>query len=109
MSHEGTFGKQMLNTRELALVDEITHRAVTLLEEFDNPQPRWRLFLLIATAHRVLPLDLEAMTTGRVQDFAHDIGGMMRHLNVRERRWEDCFTPRFTKREPVILTGDFHG
>jgi hypothetical protein len=31
------------------------------------------------------------------RDFAHDVAGIMRHLNRETGQLEECFTPRFTR------------
>lgn len=45
------------------------------------------------------PLRLDDLLNADAFQFAHDIGGIRRHLNRETGKLEDCFVPRFTVRE----------
>ncbi len=48
-----------------------------------------------------LPIDWDAMLAGDAFDFAHDIVGILRHMDRRTGKLGDCFVPRFAKIDPM--------
>lgn len=52
---------------------------------------------LAACHNYACPLDLEAMTTGPIQDVLHDLFGIRAHLNRETGQLEDFFVPRFAR------------
>ena len=49
----------------------------------------------ISVVHAHTPLRLAELADAGEFDFAHDIGGIGRHLNRETGELEDCFVPRF--------------
>jgi len=43
------------------------------------------------------PLDWDALADGDVQDVAHDVFGIIHHIDRDTGRLGDCFSPRFAK------------
>lgn len=81
---------------EKTLALAIADRALQLAASYDVEQ-RWSridTIDLVLLAHRGCPLDLEQFLHSSDQDFAHDIGGIRRHLNRITGQLEDGFTPR---------------
>lgn len=58
---------------------------------------------LLAVHNNVVSLDLPALLAAPDVDFAHDIGGIGRHLNRRTVELDGCFCPRFVRREGVAV------
>lgn len=54
---------------------------------------------LTATHANGCPLDLEGLANAKAFDFWHDIRGIQRHLNRDTGKLEDCFLPRYKRRE----------
>lgn len=53
------------------------------------------LMMDLSACHNTCPLKLEELFNADLSDFAHDIGGIMKHINRRTGQLEDCFLPRF--------------
>ena len=49
----------------------------------------------ISVVHAHTPLRLTELADADDFDFAHDIGGIGRHLNRETGELEDCFVPRY--------------
>jgi hypothetical protein len=49
--------------------------------------------------HHFCPLDLAGLLNANMSDFAHDIGGILRHLNHATGQLEDGFYPRFAAKQ----------
>lgn len=47
------------------------------------------------------PLDLQRMLHGNLENLAHDIYGIHRHLNRTTGKLENCFWPRMVARKEV--------
>jgi len=86
---------------EMGHVDKITTRAIPLFAKVGVHVDRLDVVMDLAATHKTCPLDLAAMADGREEDFAHDIGGIRRHLNRITGELEDCFVPRFARRTAV--------
>lgn len=53
----------------------------------------------ISVVHHRTPLRLRELADAGDFNFAHDIGGIGRHLNRQTGDLEDCFVPRFAAPE----------
>lgn len=49
------------------------------------------------------PLRLSELLEAPAYDFAHDVSGIMRHLNRKTGKLGGCFLPRFSAPEPVAV------
>jgi hypothetical protein len=79
--------------RIMAIMD----RAWPVLEEagWDKGAHPMVTLKLMVCHQAICPLRLDAMLEGDMLDLIHDVAGINRHLNLRQRRLEDAFTPRY--------------
>jgi hypothetical protein len=84
-------------TREdLEIIEEIVDRACRLITVTGAPMPtKMDLLMDIEAAHIVCPLRLNDLLGASDSNFAHDIGGIRRHLNRETGELEGCFLPRY--------------
>lgn len=77
--------------------DEITliHRIALRAYEINNDINFTTLMMDLSACHNTCPLKLEELFNADLSDFAHDVGGIMCHINRRTGQLEDCFLPRF--------------
>jgi hypothetical protein len=45
----------------------------------------------------ICPLRLDELAEADEANFAHDVGGIHRHLDLGNKKLNDCFRPRFAK------------
>jgi hypothetical protein len=83
--------------RETALLTEIVNRAEKLSRRFKQPTVRATIVLDLVMAHRMQPLDLELLLAADDVNFAHDVFGIMRHIDRNSGAMRDCFVPRFAR------------
>jgi hypothetical protein len=83
--------------RETALLTEIVNRAEKLSRRFKQPTVRATIVLDLVMAHRMQPLDLELLLAADDVNFAHDVFGIMRHIDRKSGAMRDCFVPRFAR------------
>ena len=94
----------MLTKDDIRLIHAIAERAAELyvrLGFLDRTSVRFARFGIaheIMTVHReIVPLRLQEFLDADDGNFAHDIGGIHRHLdNADKPRLKDCFLPRFS-------------
>jgi len=82
-------------------VDAIVTRAVEAFAKFGVHVTRIHMRMNLSAAHAVCPLDLARLAAADNFNFTHDIGGIEKHLNKTTGEIEDCFVPRFARREAV--------
>lgn len=84
---------------ELNLIKRIADRAAGLYERINGEAvPPQFIAAEIEFVHRnVCPLRLKEFADTDDGNFAHDIGGIHRHLNLSKKQFEDCFCPRFAQ------------
>jgi hypothetical protein len=93
----------MINRQDLTTIHAIADRAVALylrlgLLEARNKFARYGIAHELMTVHgEIVPLRLAEMLAADDSNFAHDIGGIHRHLDdaATPPRLRDCFLPRF--------------
>ena len=51
----------------------------------------------IELAHSNHPLNLNGLLNASDLDLAHDVGGIIQHLNRASGKLEDCFSPRWSE------------
>lgn len=94
-----THYQREISKYEMTLLLKIAERAEALYAEQGVRAPdRLTLLMDLEHAHAHIPLDLGAMLQGEDTDFAHDIGGIVRHMDRRTGKLGDCFIPRFALR-----------
>lgn len=85
----------MPTTQELSrtrTIHAITKRAKTLMPKLTIGFESLSMDLQLADCH--IPLDLVTFLVAPDPDFAHDITGILRHLNRRTGKLQDYFVPR---------------
>jgi len=87
----------MKTTRsEFEMIVKIAERAEAMYEELGvQPPERTTLLMDIEHAHADIPMDLLAFLMADSGNFAHDIGGIVRHMDRTTGKLGDCFVPRF--------------
>jgi hypothetical protein len=83
-----------ISDREIALIGGIAERAVRLAEQCGYDLRAGMVILDLAQCHVVTPLDLALLLAAPDQDFAHDVYGIVGHLDRETGKLRDCFLPR---------------
>lgn len=76
---------------EQTAVDRIMERAKRLLPDI----PPLTLRMDLAATHAHTPLRLEEFAAADAFNFAHDMGGIVGHMDRETGELTDCFVPRF--------------
>jgi hypothetical protein len=82
---------------ETDLIKRIVDRAEQLARRFKQQTPRAAIVLDLVMAHRMQPLDLKMLLAADDGNFAHDVFGIMRHIDRNSGVMRDCFVPRFAR------------
>lgn len=83
-------------TEEFKTITEIANRALTL--PWGDMPTKLDILMDLSAVHEKTPLDLERLYAADAVNFAHDLGGIRRHLNRETLELEDHFLPRFLRR-----------
>lgn len=83
-----------LSAEEEALVWKIVRRAAKMLKKRRRKLDGLSLYMDIAATRAQAPLDLKRLYEFSDFDFAHDVFGIMRHMNRRTGKLADFFLPR---------------
>lgn len=85
---------------EAEIVAEIAERASAMAEKYGVVYRRLDAIMDISACHASgMPLRLRDLLAAKDGDFAHDVFGIRRHLNRTNGAVEDCFVPRFARRQ----------
>lgn len=84
-----------LTAEEKATVDRIVDRAVAMYAAAGYPRKSIDIRMDIEATHARLPLRLEELVEADDFNFAHDIGGIARHLDRKTGLLTGHFLPRF--------------
>jgi len=76
---------------ELNVIGKIVRRAATMTAELD----RLSLHIDLDACMRECPLDLDALLNADDANFAHDVFGIVRHMDRTTGQLTGCFRPRF--------------
>jgi hypothetical protein len=86
----------MLSLEEHKLIRQIADRASRLYDGIGTKVAPIYIEAEISYVHvHVCPLRLKEFAEADGANFAHDIVGIHRHLNMSRNVLEDCFLPRF--------------
>ena len=86
-----------ITKEETEQINAICNRA---LKMFPNLSDKMSLTMDITATHKNgTPLDLPKLMSFDGGNFAHDIFGIMKHINRRTGELEDCFLPRCSKHD----------
>lgn len=78
------------------LIEKIVERAVGMWREADHDLDIMTAMMDITACHaNGCPLKLQELYNAKGTDFAHDVGGIMRHINRQTGQLGDCFLPRY--------------
>jgi hypothetical protein len=81
---------------ELETTTRIIDRAYTMARQNGMTLDRFSLEMDLAATHALTPLDLDALLAADDFNFAHDVFGIMGHINRATGTMGDGFVPRFT-------------
>ena len=80
---------------EQSVVDRIVGRATKVMSRHGYPLDRMSLEMDIAATHAKCPLRLQELLNADDFNFAHDVFGIMGHIDRSTGLLGDCFVPRF--------------
>jgi hypothetical protein len=89
--------RRKVSDADFLLIDAIASRFEREFPEFRETIPRHVIVVNLLDVHDRIPLDLPAMFSGRLSDFAHDIGGIVNRWDPANQEFRDCFHPRYAK------------
>lgn len=79
------------------VIGEIAERAIDTLPWTGQVPTLMEIMMDITATHaNGCPLRLVELKEADLTNFAHDIGGIRRHLNRQTGKLEDCFSPRYS-------------
>ncbi len=82
---------------EDVLIDKIINRAIEL--EFDNVNYQDSSMDLSAVHSNDVKIDFEKLLSADDFNFIHDFEGIRQNINRNTGKLNNCFLPRFTKRD----------
>jgi len=80
---------------DMATATRIAKRAIELGVELDYVD----ICMAIEKCHISNPLDLYGLLEANASDLIHDVTGIYRHLNWGTDELEDCFIPKYSKKQ----------
>lgn len=86
----------MITMQDHKLIKKIAQRAADLYDRI-GVRVHWHFIAseLTIVHDEIVRLRLAELLEARDGDFAHDIGGIHRHLRIEREPQLDCFLPRF--------------
>ena len=88
-----------VSREDSALIERITGRAVRLFAKHGQQIDGLSLMMDVTATHaNGCPLKLAELADADDSNFAHDIGGIRRHLDRETGHLTGCFLPRFHAR-----------
>lgn len=90
-----------LTSEEVDVAEQIASRAVDLYKRHVSGKPikKMEFVMDICACHLKCPLDLFRLLCADDGNFSHDVFGIRKHMNRETGELQDCFLPRFAKRE----------
>ena len=79
---------------EHALISQVARRGYAMFPFHTDYQT---LVMDITAAHIDVPMRLDELLEADAENFAHDIGGIVRHIDRDTGKLKDCFVPRFAR------------
>lgn len=87
------------------MIFQIVDRAVAMSRKFSRrPIRRVDVLLSIRAAHADCPMRLRDLLDANDANFAHDIFGILRHINPATGKLTDGFVPRFCQRKDAVAS-----
>lgn len=89
-----------LSRGDFELMDRIVSRAMRMAREHGQPDlPAIDILMDLTACHaNGCPLQLAQLLEAPDSDFAHDVFGIMRHIDRETGKLGDCFSPRYSVR-----------
>ena len=87
----------MKKKEEMGLILKIVKRGYPTME--GHYRIRLDMMMDIEAVHENCPLELEKLLYADDTNFYHDITGIFANLNRRTKKLENCFVPRFAKKQ----------
>lgn len=84
-----------INKSDSELISSIVTRAQQIEKSLDCLSLRMDLMACHANG---CPMNFQKLLDADDFNFTHDVSGIMRHLNRKTGKLEDCFLPRFATR-----------
>lgn len=85
--------------RDLRTISNIAKRAARLAAHHGDNVKALEIAACLLWAHERCPLDLERLEQAGDGNFAHDVFGIRRHINLDggDELFRDCFWPRYAR------------
>lgn len=94
------FNKMVVSKRaELDLILKIAERGYEEMSMYGVYKDKLSMLMDLEAAHADCPLDLQRLLDADEANFYHDVMGIFKNINRRTKKLENCFVPRFAKRE----------
>jgi uncharacterized protein DUF6874 len=85
-----------VSANDLEKIIKIMLRAASMLDLADHNCDRLSLCLDLSACHaNGCALDLDGLLCASGRDFAHDICGIMKHIDRKTGKLTDCFLPHY--------------
>jgi hypothetical protein len=82
------------------IIVAIAERYEQALKDFGQKPNRLKIIMDIeATHNNGCPLDLRGLLVAGMFDLVHDVGGIQSNINRKTGKLENCFVPRYNKKE----------
>ena len=88
---------EQLTDQDVRPIHELAVRASKLAARESVTYPVLDASMDITAVHLHTPLDLNALACANDLEFAHDVFGILQHINRHTGELENGFTPRFAK------------
>lgn len=75
-------------------VKTIIQRTAAMVKDHGKRLDRTSLYMDLSAAHATCPLNLAKLASADDFNLAHDVFGIMRHMNRTTGQLMDCFVPR---------------
>jgi len=82
---------------DMRVIGVIVDRA----QESGIERDRLDLLMDLQVVHNTCPLDLAGLVNAKNTDFLHDVYGIINNLNRETGQLENCFLPRFSRRQLI--------
>ncbi len=89
----------MTKKKEMDLILKIVDRGYDEMCTYGLYKTKLDMIMDIETAHKNCPLDLQKLLDADEANFYHDVMGIFKNLNRQTKKLENCFVPRFAKKE----------
>lgn len=94
-----------LTAAEFKTVQAIARRADAMYKSAGvMDQTQMDTIMDIECCHATIPLRLDELLRADDVNFAHDVGGIRRHLDRQTGEMWNCFVPRFAVRETSVVS-----